>query len=535
MKRHWFRSCDFLNIPMSLSYKNEIFYSTSVGAFLTIVVFFVIIFISIYEMKALYDKSYFTIISNQYTDLSETLNFEQVPFLFQLTTQRGIVIQDEKLCNMKAYFVEYSKNNETSSSTSSSKGSLNKELELDKCDKILKKDLVYFSMLNLSTFYCIKPGQNNTSFGLLGDMNNGFKGFRIYIYKCNNSSYCYEDDVIESTLKNSKILVMYLSLDTNIYSLDPNNLNYQLFSQGFSLSTSLLKKIYFTFNVGRFYLFDNILFRKKTQFDFIALNSLMADFDLDPTSTMSEENNTIAYISFHYSGNVLEISKEVKRFFDAISLIGNTFNIVLTLIKMINNYYSNKILFVDIFGNIFFDKEFNYNISQSTKNLRRNLVHFKNYSVSKKKNLDISEELSLNNKVNFNKIILTKKGRKHSSFKSIDKRIINNKNITPAICSGKKKPTLFKIEEKKFGKSILFYYLIPYWMLKKFRTFAKIYLIKEKICTYFSIEKISELIRFKEILDNIQKEHKYKVDNSEIIPINDNKGGNHSFNNINFK
>jgi hypothetical protein len=250
---------------------------------------------------------------------------------------------------------------------------------------------------------------------------------------------------------------------------------------------------------------------------------------------MSEENNTIAYISFHYSGNVLEISKEVKRFFDTISFIGNTFNIVLTLIKMINNYYSNKILFVDIFGNIFFDKEFNYNISQSTKNLRRNLVHFKNYSVSKKKNLDISEELSLNNKVNFNKIILTKKGRKHSSFKSIDKRIINNKNITPAICSGKKKPTLFKIEEKKFGKSILFYYLIPYWMLKKFRTFAKIYIIKEKICTYFSIEKISELIRFKEILDNIQKEHKYKVDNSEIIPINDNKGGNHSFNNINFK
>ena len=151
MKKTCLRNCDFLNIPMSISYKNDIFYSTNIGAFLTIFVFIIIMFISVYEINALYNKAYFKILSNQYTDLSESLDFEQTPFLFQLTTEKGKeILEDDNLFQFKAYIIETSgrKSSSSSSSSSTSKKSAQKqELELEKCDKILKKDLDYFSYL----------------------------------------------------------------------------------------------------------------------------------------------------------------------------------------------------------------------------------------------------------------------------------------------------------------------------------------------------------------------------------------------------
>ena len=274
-----------------------------------------------------------------------------------------------------------------------------------------------------------------------------------------------------------------------------------------------MKKVFFTFNVGRFYLYDNIIYKKKIKFDFITLNNQYADFDLDPTSTMSGDENTLAYFSFHYSGNVLEISKEVQRLFDTLVLIGNTFNIILTVIRIINNYYSNKILFADIFGNIFFGRDFNLNIAKNN-----NYINFKNCTLSKKKNLDVSDELSLNNNNknnnnnNANIINIFKKSKKDNSIISIDKENNSNKNITHKKNNHKKKSNLFIInEENKLSKKIFYYYCIPYWILKKIRTLENISLIKEKICTYFSVEKITELIRFKENLEIVEKEKKLKI------------------------
>ena len=126
-----------------------------------------------------------------------------------------------------------------------------------------------------------------------------------------------------------------------------------MFSKSCSISTNLLKKIYFTFSIGRFHLSNNIFYKKKKIFNYIIGNDPIMDIDLDPKSTIDKNRNTLAYFSFNFDGNIVEVSKEVKRFYDTLSFIGNTFNIILTIIKIINNYYSNKVLFVDIFKHIF--------------------------------------------------------------------------------------------------------------------------------------------------------------------------------------
>ena len=63
MNRNWKRMCDFLNVPTSLSYKNEYLYATNVGAVLTILFFIIIILLTSYEIVVLTKKSSFKLIN----------------------------------------------------------------------------------------------------------------------------------------------------------------------------------------------------------------------------------------------------------------------------------------------------------------------------------------------------------------------------------------------------------------------------------------------------------------------------------------
>ena len=326
MKANWFKSCDLLHTPMSLSYKNEYFYATNIGAALTILCLIIVISIGSYEIKELVNRTSFSIISNQYSDISQSIDFSKRTLLFQLIDNAGEMMElDDKLYEFKAYDMEWLV--ESGQDGKKNYKVKNTELEIDHCDKVLTNNIEYLSELDLSKYICIKPEQNITSYGYLGDMNNGYKGFRIYLNKCNNKVDCYDNTTILKRLQNIKFRVTYSSLNTNIFKLGTDNLDFQLYSKSCSVSTNLLKKFYFTFSIGKFHLYNNIFFKKRTLFNYIIGNDAIMDIDLDPSSTIDKNRNTLAYFSFNFDGNVVEISKEIKRFFDVFSIIGNAFNI----------------------------------------------------------------------------------------------------------------------------------------------------------------------------------------------------------------
>ena len=514
MKKNWFKNCDLLHTPMSLSYKNEYFYTSNIGAILTILCFLIIVIFGTYEIKVLVDKSSFTLITNHYIDLSQAIDFETRPLLFQLIDNTGEFMEmDEKLFEFIAYDMEWSV--EVKNGTKDNKV-INTKLEMETCDKVLLNNTDYFTEFNLSRFLCIKSGQNITTYGYLGDMANGYKGFRIYLNKCNNKKReCYDENYIITKLQNIKFRVMYLGFNINIFKLGNTIVKYQMFSKACSVSTNLLKKFYFTFSIGKFQLYNNIFHKKKIELEYIIGNEPIMDIDLDPKSTISKNSDTLAYFSFNFDGNIVEISKEVKRFFDTFSIIGNAFNILLTLFKIINNYYSNKILFVDIFKSIFFKSDNNNNIhikKFSQKNFLRNINKNNENLVnnSKKNALDLSDVIGLNNnKNNFNNI----------SLKNPNNKIVINSEKN----KGKKRvsqiPTIYTFNREKFTlNKIIYYYLFPLWLLKKHKTFENICFIKDKICSYFSVEKFNELIIFIENFETRVK--KLKVSNTELIKLN---------------
>ena len=172
--------------------------------------------------------------------------------------------------------------------------------------------------------------------------------------------------------------------------------------------------------------------------------------DLDPTSTLSNNEYTIAYISFHFGGIILETRKQVQTLLESLSIIGNIFNIILTLFKIINNYYSNKILFVDIFNSVFFAKEkalFNIKDNNNIR-LNNNFNLKKSNIIDQKKKLDLSEQIDF--EVNSN-------NKKNSSIKQISNI---NKMKVQQNKSFEKRSSKIHIEKKKFYQRK--YYVLLY-------------------------------------------------------------------------
>ena len=150
--------------------------------------------------------------------------------------------------------------------------------------------------------------------------------------------------------------------------------------------------------------------------DYIIGKDYSIDIELDPKSTIQNNEYTIATISFNYGGKIMETKKEVQTIFDSISIIGNFFNIILTLFKVINGYYSNKILFVDIFKTMLFTKENKLFNKESNIQIKNFIELNKNNSSDKKKSLDLSNEICINKNVH-----------KSESINSISKNFVSNK------------------------------------------------------------------------------------------------------------
>lgn len=86
--------------------------------------------------------------------------------------------------------------------------------------------------------------------------------------------------------------------------------------------------------------------------------------------------------------------------------------------------------------------------------------------------------------------------------------------------SKRKSKTSFEKEGNISKVKLLYYYILPLWILKKKKSFNNMYSIKKRICQYFSIEKINELIKFKENLED--KSYKLEKKSIEMLSINNN-------------
>ena len=154
-------------------------------------------------------KKTFTIISNEFQNPKEPINFTNIPILFGITDNIGNPIPlDPKLVDFSVILNEYIHNIDENGNTNMSHTET--EIKIESCDEL--KDSIDFSLFHdykISSFKCIKPYQKITIYGTYGDIN-GYRSLKIMLKRCNNSIHkCYNNDYVELIISNSRFVIAY--------------------------------------------------------------------------------------------------------------------------------------------------------------------------------------------------------------------------------------------------------------------------------------------------------------------------------------
>jgi hypothetical protein len=505
-----YNNFDLLRIPISLSYKKEYLFKTFVGATLTIAAFFIIILYFIFKIKDLVQRTNFSITTNEYQSPKETINFKNIPILFSLTDNDGNPIQlNSQIFDFSVVFSNYIQHFDQYGNSNITHEEI--DIEIDRCDNMKGSlDLSYFESFNISSFKCIKPWQDLILSGIFGDIT-GYTSFKINVKKCDNATQkCLNNDYIESFLSNARLLVIYLGYKTNFYNKNEKDTQQIICSRSVPLSSFFNKRVFLYMSIVKYKLYDNLLFNTKKESIYFISKDMRIEYkpyhDISVNDTFY--NNVYGFFAFVYDGNVVEYTKKVEKFGEIVSYIGNFFNIVLTLFKIINNYFSNKILFIDIFHLFFYEKKLKkFNKSINLENSSLNPLN-KSNSNSLKINSK-TQDKSVNSNLNFN----------FSSFhpdKSLDNSNNNSKNnISNSINNAKTKKNkdklLFKsqkdLEKKKLLRQFKLYYLCPLFRIKnKNNTNNNLFSIKNSICNTFSFERFVEFIKTTKSFNKMKKD-----------------------------
>ena len=499
-----YNNFDLLRIPISLSYKNKYLYRTFIGASLTIIgIIIIVVYFTVKVIEVIKKKS-FVIISNEFQNPKASINFTNIPILFALADNNGNPLElNPKIVDFSVVLSEYVRIFDRNGNSHIIY--LENQIEIDRCDNLNDSiDFSYFDEYNLSFFKCIKPFQNLSINGTYGDIINGYKSLKINIKKCNNSiEECYDSRYIESIISNSRFIIVYSGHKTNFYDKKEKDIKKAVYSRSISLSPDFCKKVLYYMTLVKFKLYDNVLLdNKKEEIYFINRDMF---YEFSPISNINlnniNEDNILAFFSFVYDGNMIEYTKRVEKLGEIISCIGNLFNIILTIFRIINNYFANKILFFDIFYRFFFEEKFKKKENKNIQFDNSNLFLFTQKKVSSIKINTKTQDKSNNSNLNFNS---------YFDDKSIEnKNNLNNSNSPNR--SGIKKVLSFKtknIEKDKntFSKHSKLYYLCPLCIIRNKKNLNHLIEIKKSICYSFSLESFNDFLKIKKSINIIKKE-----------------------------
>ena len=505
---------DLLKIPISLSFKKKYLYKTFIGATLTIVGAILIIVYFIIKLNQIVNKSLFTIISNEFQNPEGQIDFSNIPILFALADNYGNPLKlNSKIFEFSVVLSEYIQNFDINGNSNIIY--TEKEVEIERCDNLTKfVDFSYFSEYNISYFKCIKPNQNLTINGTYGDIMSGYKSLKITIKKCTMNN-CYNDKYIQSFISNTKLVIIYLGYKTNFYNKD-KNIEKAIYSRSISLSPFFSKKVLCSMTLVKYELYDNLILNNKRENIYFLNRDTFVEFTPNANFNNTIKNDTFAFFCFVYDGNMLRYTKKVEKIGEIFSYLGNFFNIMLTFFRIINNYFSNKILFIDVFYTFFFEDR----IKKRDKivrfdNSKLMLMVNKNQNNSKLNMKTQDKSISSNINLNMNSLIPDKNVENNDNNVNINRNPnfspTNNKTGLKKILTNKSK--VFEKEKSVFKKDSRLYFIFPLWILRKKKNLNHLLTIKESICNSFSLESFLEILKLKKTINKNSSFYEHRKNN----------------------
>ena len=494
---------DIYESSITFSYNNSYSYDTKFGGLLTIISFVVLLCYSVLSIISLFQGNNYTLISNESEDYKYILDFSKIPFAFKLVNAKGQDFPyDPTIYNYKIIDTEYYYKQNSNNKTIEYK---EESIEYDYCEKFIGKNKFY-NFLNVSNLLCIKPGQNLTMYGKFGDYVNGFKGFRIFINRCNleiENNTCKDIEIINEKLSNIKFTFFYLGYEVNHYSSNKKVIQYKIFSETNNLSVNFMKKFYYKFQKANYYLYDDRFFtNNKKNLSFYLFDGYEYDFELDSSNGLASTDDSLGFFAFNTNSKVIEYKKKLNTLWDIIAKIGGVFNIVVSISKIINSLISRKILLLDVNENL---------INECSPDVMNN-NQFNEYVDPIVKKID---SLKCQNKglmrIDNSSVEINNKKEKLMRLKSYNDFKYRNKNknfvmdhISNFSNFERKNKTSIKVLQKfkirnKHSSKFLFF-ICPFFILKRIPKLKYLNQIEQNFCECFSIENFLKVLELNKII-----------------------------------
>jgi hypothetical protein len=266
----------------------------------------------------------------------------------------------------------------------------------------------------------------------------------------------------------------------------------------------------------KYELYDNLFLNNKQENIYFLNRDTFVEFTPNVNFNNTIKNDTFAFFCFVYDGNMLRYTKKVEKIGEIFSYLGNFFNIMLTFFRIINNYFSNKILFIDVFYTFFFEDR----IKKRDKivrfdNSKLMLMVNKNQNNSKLNMKTQDKSISSNINLNMNSLIPDKNVENNDNNVNINRNPnfspTNNKTGLKKILTNKSK--VFEKEKSVFKKDSRLYFIFPLWVLRKKKNLSHLLTIKESICNSFSLESFLEILKLKKTINKNSSFYEHRKNN----------------------
>ena len=455
-----------INIP--LRYHKNISYSSSFGIILSIITILYILTTIIRYSIILFNHSNFSIITNS-LPVYPPVNLSEIPIMIGLIDIEGhfysinesiFTISIKEISKKPSYNDNHHFNGWNSTTN---------EIKIEKCDENIHfyKYKNHFSNYSKDNFLCIKPNQNITIRGQVGETRTGYETIRIDIILCNKSNEekkCGNDKEINRELNNKFLTLIYLSMS-------PDHLNFTHLVRTvtktniFYLSKKFPKEYLYFFIPSVYTTTNGIIFSKKKVINFADFSHIELDF-LNANSISNDNVNNIFSLFFTCTEYNKKYYRKYLNISEVFSLIGGIIQIFKIIFQTISDYFGEK-MFIKKINN---DLILNENKFKS----KNKISTFKKKIVMKSENfIDLSSIKKLktfeNHKINIKYLNMKKCSNNSKNFDMENSFSIMNS---------------LKIEIPFIG------YILPFFILKKIKRFSILNLYTNFIYSYLSVEKI---------------------------------------------
>jgi len=453
-----FSNLDFTSPEPKIKIFGENRYKNSLGAFISLIWFIVLISFSINFLLDFFSNKKVTILENTFISDSPKLFLNETPIMILLQNNLTEPINENAWRVNFLYWI-----NENIINANGTKQSFSNHLEIpaENCQQkhYGKHWYLFKNIPNIDKYYCLPKEEkynNLTLFGTYGDIKpHSLLG--IYISKCVNDellniTQCFEEKITNNYLKNSFINIKYLAYKTNHYENIPYS-SY-VYSVDIPVSITIYKREFFYLSNVFYSSDDDVLLRTYKNYFYYMINKHVSYFDFEEKGIFP---GNFVSLNFLMTNQNKVYNRYYYKIPDLLADIGGLSRIIRVFAHFVNGYFYSTLFYVKLISSYFnFKQEKDYDDEDFSKIKFNNNQYLYKNSKSKNKNKFTKSKYSKDDNQFFEKEII----EEEFIFKpfSFEENKKNNFDLTEKFISKsdkkycknlKKRRAIEKIKEKK--------------------------------------------------------------------------------------